>query len=253
MFFLYIKRVGLTHEKTCAFLFWLNGKIISCDTFLIMLTKTTCINIIICKTSLSLLTPVTSVYWTTNQSKAKGEGFKVKDRSSCFGVKKGKEREITDSRGSTGNHGEWFQCPSTVEGRQKNYLKKNRCVQASALADVSFCISVVFLFNILHRLFLSSNVLKLACFWVPHTFDLHLEFGHLDAKEFLWTQMWTDQLVKCNTLLYCMSGATFSQELTRIRACSGVSTSPSLQTSWSFSSVTTPLITYDIKCYYYVS
>lgn len=56
---------------------------------------------------------------------------------------------------------------------------------------------------------------------------------------------------------HSMSQLTFSvpnsQELTRIRACSGVSTSPSLQTSWSFSSVTTPFITDDTKGDYHVS
>lgn len=57
-----------------------------------------------------------------------------------------------------------------------------------------------------------------------------------------------------SSLIYCMSRSTLPAvkigELTKIRACSGVNASPSLQTSWSFSSVTTPSVTVE-KCDHY--
>lgn len=61
--------------------------------------------------------------------------------------------------------------------------------KTTSALDVSF--DIIFVIFILHGHFFTSNVLKLDGFWVPHTFDLHLEFCHLDAKEFLRSQLET--------------------------------------------------------------
>lgn len=79
--------------------------------------------------------------------------------------------------------------PLLLKAGKTDVKKKNRCVQTSVHADVLFCIILFLFFVILHRLFLTSNVLKLAGLRVPHTFDLDLEFCHLDAKEFQNTSL----------------------------------------------------------------
>lgn len=102
---------------------------------------------------------LTTIYWTT-QSKA------IQERDDW----------VQDSTGSRGGSTSMSLCRWRPEEN------------TSALADVSLCIIFVIIVVVLHGLFPTSNVLKLARFRVPHTLDLHLEFCHLDAEEFLRSQ-----------------------------------------------------------------
>lgn len=69
-------------------------------------------------------------------------------------------RQWLSSRGRTSHHDESFHHYSVERGRH-DVLKP----EASALADDSFCfVLIVVVVVILHRLFLCSKVVKLACF-----------------------------------------------------------------------------------------
>lgn len=53
-----------------------------------------------------------------------------------------------------------------------------------------FCILILFVVVMVVQLWflLTSQALEFRCFWIPHTFDLHFEFCHLDGKKFLLTE-----------------------------------------------------------------
>lgn len=182
-------------RKDCAYLFWLNKMpAMQYNTFPLcwqMSTKQVA--------STWLHARDHKVFWLqspvfTEQQFSPKLKFKMKGRSSCFGVKRDKEKRLQTPGAALAVRMNGFNINVPLLLKFGKKTKTNGCVQAPDLADISFCIIVFLFIIILHRLFLSSNVLKLARFWVPHTFDLHLEFCHLNAKEFLWTKkepIWT--------------------------------------------------------------
>lgn len=81
----------------------------------------------------------------------------------------------------------------TVFCADESWPKSLRMVCTNCSLVVLFSVFIVIIvFIVLHGLFLSSKVLKLPRFWIPHAFDLHLEFCHLDAKKLLLTKKWSN-------------------------------------------------------------
>lgn len=137
---------------------------------------------------------------------------------------------MIESRTALAVGGVPHQCPSAVEGRKKTLLPLQMFHSASSSSSSSSsCMG-----SSPPATFSNSPVSE---------FHIHLICTLNSAismpKSFYGANLKRSD--KCNTALgVSLKWFVVIQELTRTRACSGVSTSPFLQTECSFSSVTTP-------------